>query len=48
MNASTAFQICGRVKSLEEGIALGEELLTDGTVSRWIEKASSFLNNDIS
>jgi anthranilate phosphoribosyltransferase len=42
INASTAFMLCGKVKSLGEGVELTESLLVDGKVKKWIEKASSF------
>lgn len=42
INASTAFRLCGKVKSLGEGVELAESLLIDGKVKKWIEKASSF------
>jgi hypothetical protein len=34
--------LCGKVKSLGEGVELTESLLVDGKVKKWIEKASSF------
>jgi anthranilate phosphoribosyltransferase len=42
MNASVAFLTSGRTKSLEEGVELAQSLLSDGVVTKWISRVSSF------
>ena len=42
MNASVAFQTCGKTKSLEEGLELTQTLISEGKVKKWVDKASSF------
>ena len=42
MNASEAFQTCGKTQSLEEGLELTQTLISEGKVKEWVDKASSF------
>jgi anthranilate phosphoribosyltransferase len=41
INAASAFTLCGKVESLEEGIALSHSLLKNGQVWKWLEKVKN-------
>ena len=42
MNASTAFWVAGKVKSLTEGVEQAKELLDGNGLSNWLNKARKF------
>jgi len=42
INASSAFKVCGRVSTLEEGIELADSLIRGGTVKNWLDRAGKF------
>ena len=44
INASSALWIAGQVESIEAGIDRANELLTDGSVSKWLNKAKNFFS----
>lgn len=44
VNASSALWISGKVKSIEAGIDRATELLSDGSVLRWLDKARDFFS----
>ena len=42
LNAAVAFQVAGRVETLNEGCALAREIMLGGKLKAWIEKARQF------
>jgi anthranilate phosphoribosyltransferase len=42
MNASTAFWVAGKVKSITEGVERAKELLDGNGLSNWLNKAKMF------
>ncbi len=42
INAATAFKICEKVKTLQEGMALAESIIKEGKLKDWLTRASSF------
>ena len=42
INAATAFLVCGKVASFEEGIDLSQSLLKGGRVRKWLEEVRNF------
>lgn len=42
INAATAFHICKKVDSLDEGVELADSLMRDGKLKDWLDAASSF------
>ncbi len=46
LNAAVAFQVAGRVETINEGCALAREVLLGGKLAEWLQKARAFYEAD--